>query len=82
MFEKITGYKLFYNHMTIEMLRKIFDYDQKISDCVLHKNWVQKVRNAHMHVAPVKSLTDAKAILAKTAYWLLRIIDELEESDG
>ena len=26
---KITGYKLFYNHMTIEMLRLIFDYDQK-----------------------------------------------------
>ena len=28
--EKITGYKLFYNHMTIELLTKIFDYDQKI----------------------------------------------------
>ncbi len=27
--EKITGYKLFYNHMTIEMVRKIFDYDKK-----------------------------------------------------
>lgn len=27
---KLTGYKLFYNHMTIEMLRLIFDYDQKI----------------------------------------------------
>lgn len=27
---KITGYKLFYNHMTIEMLRLIFDYDQKV----------------------------------------------------
>ena len=26
---KLTGYKLFYNHMTIEMLRLIFDYDQK-----------------------------------------------------
>lgn len=28
--EKITGYKLFHNHMTIEVLTKIFDYDQKI----------------------------------------------------
>lgn len=27
---RLTGYKLFYNHMTIEMLRLIFDYDQKI----------------------------------------------------
>ena len=27
--EKITGYKLFYNHMTIEMVRKIFDYDKE-----------------------------------------------------
>ena len=27
---KLTGYKLFYNHMTIEMLRLIFDYDKKI----------------------------------------------------
>ena len=27
--EKITGYKLLYNHMTIEMVRKIFDYDRK-----------------------------------------------------
>jgi len=27
---KITGYKLFYNHMTIEPLRLIFDYDKKI----------------------------------------------------
>ena len=26
--EKLTGYKLFYNHMTIEMVRKIFDYDK------------------------------------------------------
>mgnify|MGYP001623331171 CR=1 FL=1 len=26
--EKITGYKLLYNHMTIEMVRKIFDYDK------------------------------------------------------
>lgn len=26
---KITGYKLFYNHMTIEMVRLIFDYDKK-----------------------------------------------------
>lgn len=26
---KITGYKLLYNHMTIEMVRKIFDYDKK-----------------------------------------------------
>lgn len=28
--EKITGYKLFYNHMTIEMCRLIFDYDKEI----------------------------------------------------
>lgn len=27
---KIIGYKLFHNHMTIELLTKIFDYDQKI----------------------------------------------------
>lgn len=27
---KKTGYKLFYNHMTIEMVRLIFDYDKKI----------------------------------------------------
>lgn len=27
---KLTNYKLFYNHMTIEFLRLIFDYDQKI----------------------------------------------------
>ena len=27
---KLTGYKLFYNHMTIEMIRDIFDYDKKI----------------------------------------------------
>lgn len=27
--EKITGYKLLYNHMTIEMTRKIFDYDRE-----------------------------------------------------
>lgn len=26
---KITGYKLFYNHMTIEMVRLIFDYDRE-----------------------------------------------------
>lgn len=26
---KLTGYKLFYNHMTIEMVRLIFDYDKK-----------------------------------------------------
>lgn len=26
---KITGYKLLYNHMTIEVVRKIFDYDKK-----------------------------------------------------
>ena len=26
---KITGYKLFYNHMTIEMVRLIFDYDKE-----------------------------------------------------
>lgn len=25
---KITGYKLLYNHMTIEMVREIFDYDK------------------------------------------------------
>ena len=25
---KLTGYKLFYNHMTIEMVRLIFDYDK------------------------------------------------------
>lgn len=27
---KITGYKLFYNHMTIEMIRLIFDYDKQV----------------------------------------------------
>lgn len=27
---KLIGYKLFYNHMTIEMVREIFDYDKKI----------------------------------------------------
>lgn len=27
--ERITGYKLLYNHMTIEMTRKIFDYDRE-----------------------------------------------------
>lgn len=27
---KITGYKLFFNHMTIEMVRLIFDYDKEI----------------------------------------------------
>ena len=27
---KATGYKLFYNHMTIEMVRLIFDYDKKV----------------------------------------------------
>ena len=26
---KLTGYKLFYNHMTIETVRLIFDYDKK-----------------------------------------------------
>ena len=26
---KLTGYKLLYNHMTIEMVRKIFDYDKE-----------------------------------------------------
>ena len=26
---KITGYKLLYNHMTIEMVRLIFDYDKE-----------------------------------------------------
>ena len=26
---KLTGYKLFYNHMTIEMVRLIFDYDKE-----------------------------------------------------
>ena len=25
----LTGYKLFYNHMTIEMVRLIFDYDKE-----------------------------------------------------
>ena len=28
--EKLTGYKLLYNHMTIEMCRLIFDYDKEI----------------------------------------------------
>ena len=28
--EKITGLKLFHNHMTIELVRLIFDYDKKI----------------------------------------------------
>lgn len=27
---KITGYKLLHNHMTIEMVRLIFDYDREI----------------------------------------------------
>lgn len=27
---KLTGYKLFYNHMTIEFLRLIFDYDKEV----------------------------------------------------
>lgn len=27
---KITGYKLLYNHMTIELVRLIFDYDKKV----------------------------------------------------
>ena len=27
---KLTGYKLFYNHMTIEMVRLIFDYDKEV----------------------------------------------------
>lgn len=27
---KITGFKLFHNHMTIEMLRLIFDYDKEV----------------------------------------------------
>ncbi len=27
---KMTGYKLFHNHMTIEMVRLIFDYDKEI----------------------------------------------------
>ena len=27
---KLTGFKLFYNHMTIEMVRLIFDYDKEI----------------------------------------------------
>ena len=27
--KKITGYKLLYNHMTIEMVRLIFDYDKE-----------------------------------------------------
>lgn len=26
---RITGYKLLHNHMTIEMVRLIFDYDRK-----------------------------------------------------
>ena len=26
---KLTGYKLFHNHMTIEMVRLIFDYDRE-----------------------------------------------------
>ena len=28
--EKKCGYKLFYNHMTIEIVRKIFNYDKKV----------------------------------------------------
>ena len=35
--EKITGYKLLYNHMTIEITRKIFDYDR---DAFRHINVV------------------------------------------
>lgn len=27
---KITGYKLFHNHMTIEMVRLLFDYDKEV----------------------------------------------------
>jgi len=27
---KITGYKLFYNHMTIELVRLLFDYDKEV----------------------------------------------------
>lgn len=38
---KITGYKLFYNHMTIEMLREIFDYNKdsyhKMNECIRYE---------------------------------------------
>ena len=44
----------------------------------LQKKWVNEVRNKYMHVIPIKSLSEAKEKLAKTSYWLLRVIDELK----
>ncbi len=36
---KMTGYKLFYNHMTIEMVRLIFDYDKKAYQRMNYNVW-------------------------------------------
>ena len=44
----------------------------------LYDRWVSVVRNRYMHVVPIDSLSDAKEKLAKTSYWLLRVIDELK----
>ena len=34
---KLIGYKLLYNHMTIEMVRLIFDYDKSAYGLILEK---------------------------------------------
>lgn len=56
-------------------IRSIFNPVARKS--ALYNNWVREIRNKHMHVLPIESLKEAKEKLAKTAYWLLRIIDEL-----
>ena len=54
-----------------------FEYIEEHGSRSFYKNWVDQVRNRHMHVIPIESLEDAKEKLRKTAYWLLKIIDEL-----
>ena len=54
-----------------------FEYVEECGSRSFYKNWVDQVRNRHMHVIPIESLQEAKDKLRKTAYWLLKIIDEL-----
>ena len=68
------------NNLARSNSKSIFEYNapkEKCSQSALYKNWVEKVRNKHMHTIPIESLSDAKEKLAKTAYWLLKIIKEI-----
>ena len=56
---KITGYKLLYNHMTIEMVRSIFDYDKeaflRINSIITYEN-LQKAIKKELYLQVVLTL--------------------------